>query len=123
MSSPRRAGFAPVVFDDHFWWSDLSSTSARGREVATTTRRTYERAGCPVAALRRCDDLGSDGTQLAGCVKVYLPPPAGPFGMVPRIVRSGTATKLALLAFGVRHPPRHSHATSVYKVADRRLHE
>jgi hypothetical protein len=122
MPASRRPGCAPVVFDDHLWWQDLARTSARGRTVAMATRHEYEHKGCPVAALRRCEDPGPDGTRLAACVKVYLPPPAGLFGMVFRIARGDGRTKLALLAFGVRHPPRHSHAPSVYQLAHRRLH-
>ena len=75
-----------------------------------------------MSSLRRCAEEGPDGTRLPSCVKVYLPPPAGPFGMVFRIARDETGTKLALLAFGMRHPPRHSNAPSVYWLADRRLH-
>lgn len=75
-----------------------------------------------MSSLRRCEAEGRDGTRLAACVKVYLPPPAGPFGMVFRIARDDKGTKLALLAFGVRHPPRHANAPSVYRLADRRLH-
>jgi len=41
--------------------------------------------------------------------------------MVFRIARDEVGTKLALLAFGVRHQPRHSNAPSVYRLADRRL--
>ncbi len=122
MVRPRRPGHAPVVFDDHLWSQDLARTSAGGRRIAAATRRDYERRGCPVASLRRCEDEGPDGTQLPACVKVYLPPPVGPFGMVFRIARDAHSTKLALLAFGVRHPPRGSHASSVYRVAHRRLH-
>ena len=122
MATPRRPGHAPVVFDDRFWWQDLARTNARGRSVASHTRREYERRGCPVSSLRRCEDEGPDGTRLPACVKVYLPPPIGPFGMVFRIARNDSGTKLAMLAFGVRHPPRHANAPSVYRLADRRLH-
>jgi len=92
MPVSRRPGYAPVVFDDHFWSQSL----------------------------RRCEE-GRDGTRLPICVKVYLPPPAGPFGMVFRIARDNVGTKLTLLAFGVRHPPRHSNAPSVYRLAHWRL--
>jgi hypothetical protein len=121
MPAPRRPGHAPVVFDDRFWSQDLTRTSTRGRAVATSTRHAYERHGCPVATLRRCAEEGLDGTRLPGCVKAYLPPPAGRFGMVFRIARNADGTTLALLAFGVRHQPHHSNAPTVYRLADRRL--
>jgi hypothetical protein len=122
MSASRRPGYAPVVFDDHIWSQDLARTSVHGRAVVTSTRRAYDRRGCPVTSLRRCEEEGADGTRLPGCVKVYLPPPAGRFGMVFRIARDETGTKLTMLAFGMRHPPRHANAPSVYRLADRRLH-
>lgn len=121
MPAPRRPAHAPVVFDDRFWSRDLARTSARGRTAATNTRREYERHGCRVSTLRRCEAEGPDGTRLPGCVKVYLPQPAGPFGIVFRIARDATGTKLAVLAFGMRHQPRHSNAPSVYAIANRRL--
>jgi len=42
-------------------------------------------AGVPIASLKPCDAAGADGTQLVGCAKVYLPPPAGPHGLVLRL--------------------------------------
>jgi hypothetical protein len=56
-------------------------------------------------------------------VKVYLPPPAGPLGLVYRIAKDGTGRLyLDHLAFGVRHLPAGSKAESVYQIAHRRLH-
>jgi hypothetical protein len=75
-----------------------------------------------VATLRRCDEEGTDGTRLVACVKVHLPPPAGPFGMVFRVSHDSSRAKLAVVAFGVRHPSRSSNAPSVYRLAHRRLH-
>lgn len=46
-------------------------------------RRTDERG--PVSThgeLRLCEAEGSEGTELPHCLKVYLSPPAGRFGMV-----------------------------------------
>src|SRR5690349_12446746 len=76
MPVSRRPGYAPVVFDDRLWSQDLTRTSTRGRSVAISARHQYERRGCLVSSLRRCDEEGPDGTRLPGCVKVYLPPPA-----------------------------------------------
>jgi hypothetical protein len=60
---------------------------------------------------------------LPGCVKVYVPPPGGPLGLVYRLAKNKDG-RLCLdhLAFGVRHHPPGSAAESVYLVAHRRLH-
>lgn len=56
-------------------------------------------------------------------MKVYLPPPGGPLGLVFRIARDEKGRLyLDHLAFGVRHLPPGSKAESVYEVAHRRLH-
>lgn len=77
----------------------------------------------PFNGLRNCDAEGRDGTSLSGCVKVYLPPPAGRFGMVFVLVIAASGPRLRYLAFGVRHHPAGSHAPTVYEIAHRRLRE
>lgn len=75
-------------------------------------------------ALFACDEDARDGTSLPGCVKVYIPPPGGPLGMVCRLAKNKDGRLyLDHLAFGVRHYPPGSNAESVYRVAHRRLHE
>ena len=70
-----------------------------------------------------CDEDARDGTSLPGCVKVYLPPPAGPLGLVYQIARNKQGRLyLDHLAFGVRHHPPGSRAETVYQLAHRRLH-
>ena len=63
------------------------------------------------------------GSSLPGCVKVYLPPPAGKFGIVFEIDRQAGNLVLAYLAFGVRHHPLDSDALTVYQLAHQRLNE
>ena len=113
---------APVVFDAEAWAEDLQPAS--GREVAVDSRARLEREGQPVSELRACDAEGRDGTRLAGCLKVYLPPPAGPWGFVFLLGRStdGGPARLEFLAFGLRHPPEGTRRPSVYAIAHRRLH-
>ena len=66
---------------------------------------------------------GSDGTELPNCAKVYLPPPAGRFGMVFNLtIDSDGRPVLGFLAFGVRHEPRDSHSATVYQLAHEPLH-
>jgi hypothetical protein len=56
-------------------------------------------------------------------MKVYLPPPGGPFGLVYRIVKDDQGRLyLDHLAFGMRHQPPGSKTKSVYQVAHLRLH-
>ena len=43
---------------------------------------------------------------LPDCAKVYLPPPAGRFGMIFRVIKVEDRPCLAYVAFGVRHHPR-----------------
>jgi hypothetical protein len=119
--SNKRAGRAPALFDDAAFAEDLKRTSDAGREVATAARSEYEQDGAPIDDLLACDEEGPDGTMLTNCMKVYLPRPAGKFGMVFRIELREAKSFLAYAAFGVRHHPRDSHAPTVYEIADRRL--
>lgn len=118
-----RARVFRVHFDEASFAEDLAAMSAPAAEVARQTRERYGTQGVPVAELRRCEDEGRDGTRLAGCVKAYLPAPAGRFGMVLRFAVIDDQLRLAYLAFGVRHHPRGSHAQTVYQLAHRRLHD
>ena len=77
----------------------------RRQQVARQAREQYGTQGVPVAELRRCEDEGRDGTRLAGCVKAYLPPPAGRFGMVLRFAVIDDQLRLAYPAFGGAPPP------------------
>ena len=115
----REAGYAEVLFDNLAFEADLRHA---GGEVAAAVRHDYEQHGVPVADLLACDAEGRDSTHLPGCVKVYLPRPAGKFGMVFAIHRQAGRLLLAYLAFGARHHPRDSNALTVYQIADRRLH-
>jgi hypothetical protein len=79
--------------------------------------------GAPVAELRACEAEAPDGTRLASCVKVYLPPPVGHTGMAFRLVRDRQGhLGLAYAAFGLRHPSSDMRQPAVYQVAHRRLH-
>jgi hypothetical protein len=118
MPRKPRPGHASVVFADDAFDEDIARS---GREIAEAARRRYERDGVPVDELRRVQDEGPDGTILLGCLKVYLPPAVGRFGMIFQLGIEETGARLRYLAFGVRHQPKGSHALTVYEVADRRL--
>lgn len=118
-ANPRRI---PAHIDPATWTEDIGQTGATDRKSIEAAKRRYEHSGVPLTELRPCDAEGRDGTELPDCVKVYLPAPAGRFGMVFSVDRTSTGPTLAYLAFGVRHQPRDSNAQTVYQLADRRLH-
>jgi hypothetical protein len=101
----------------------MRRTSDTGREVALASRAEYEGHGVPLDELLACEEEGPEGTALAHCMKIYLPRPAGKFGMVFRIALRENKARLAYAAFGVRHHPRDSHAPTVYEIADCRLRD
>jgi hypothetical protein len=121
LSRPGRRGF-PAYFDQTAWEEDLARSTPAGRHAAEIARRDYERGGVPVEHLRRVQEHGDDGTVLPDCAKVYLPLPAGRFGMIFRAIRVEDKPLLAYLAFGVRHHPRSSRRPTVYQLAHQRLH-
>ena len=111
----------PARFDPEAFREDMARTTPAGRDAAETARRRYEADGVPRSELRPCDPEHRDGTELPQCLKVYLPPPAGRFGMVFRFVIAGDGPRLDYLAFGVRHHPPGSNAPTAYEIAHRRL--
>ena len=121
MPTPRRAGRARVVFDDVLWDEDLTRASTEATRAATRAREQLEQHGAPLDALRACDEQGRDGARLPGCLKLYVPLPAGPWGIVFQLARDQHGSLLAVLAFGLRHPPA-GRRSSVYAIADQRLH-
>jgi hypothetical protein len=111
-----------VHFDQDAWEEDLARTTPAGCQAAEDARKEYERDGIPFEQMRRVQDHGHDGTVLPNCAKVYLPPPAGRFGMVFRAISMDGKPHLAYLAFGVRHQPRDSRRPTVCQIAHQRLH-
>lgn len=109
-------------FDADAFREDMARTTATGREAAESAKRDYEANGVPRPELRPCEAEGRDGTELPECLKVYLPPPKGRFGMVFKFVMAEVGPRLEYLAFGVRHHPSDSNAETVYQVAHQRLH-
>lgn len=112
----------PAHFDSDSWSEDMRRATQTGRAAAEHARRSYTRHGIPLAELRPCQPEGRDGTRLSNCVKVYLPPPNGKFGMVLSVDSAAGNPILVYLAFGARHHPHGSKAATVYEVAHRRLH-
>lgn len=76
--------------------------------------------GVPHEWLFRCEKEGHDGTRLGGCVKFYIPRPAGQWGAVLAADVEASKPALVLVAVGERHPDR-LWRQSVYEIAHRRL--
>ncbi len=110
-------------FDPDALAEDLHHATRVGRQVGERERDRLEREGIAPGQLYACQPEGRDGTRLAGCIKTYLPPPAGQWGMVFTAEREQADGSLVLvcLAFGIRHPQR-PWQPSVYQVAHARLH-
>lgn len=89
--------------------------------MAAEARGEFEANGVPIPQLKACEPEGPGGTQLPHCVKVYLPAPDGPHGMVFEIERISGRLRLLYAAFGLRHPDPQMRQPSVYEVAHRRL--
>lgn len=100
---------------------DLAHCTAAGRSAIETMLSALSKEGISRGWLRRCEAEGRDGTRLGGCVRLYIPQPAGQWGAVfAADVEDGTPV-LVLIAVGERHPER-PWRPSVYEVAHRRLH-
>lgn len=112
---------SPAVFDDALFAVDVKRASDAGANAARAARKRFEGEGVPRDELRLCEPAGTEGAELPHCLKVYLPPPAGRFGMVFQLEIVAGHGQLRYVAFGVRHHPRESNAESVYEIAHRRL--
>jgi hypothetical protein len=115
----RREPRLTALFNEARWSTDVQRLGARGRQLAEATRHRLERDGVALPELHRCQAEGPEGTQLAGCVKLYLDD--------WRLVFVGAATRdgrpaLLCIALGLGHPPADSTAPSAYRIAHRRLH-
>lgn len=117
-----RRGHARVLFNEGAFAEDTIRSGRAGAKALRDARSQFEREGVEFKTLRRCESESREGIKLPACVKVYLPPPAGKFGMVLRFIRDSEGLALRYLAFGIRHHPRDSNAPTVYDIAHRRLH-
>lgn len=116
-SGPRFA----VHVDDQALAEDLSHGSDASRAAIRPVVERLRCDGVPARWLKRCEAEARDGTRLPGCVKLYIPQPAGPWGAVFAADIAAGAPRLLLLAVGERHPAAASRP-SVYAIAHRRLH-
>jgi hypothetical protein len=110
----------PVRVDEKLLAEDLSRTARAARAAIESVMVEVRRDGVPYEWLRRCEEEGRDGTRLGGCVKFYLPRPAGRWGAVLAGDEEATKPALVLVAVGERHPAQRW-KPSVYEIAHRRL--
>lgn len=126
MPAEARAHRLTVAFDEPVWREATRGFSGRALEIATSARTQAEQRGVALAEVLPCEELGPDGTMLAGCAKLYLPfaeAPASerPFAFVLQIARNEKAELVwVFVAFGPRHPG--AGVRSVYERAHRQLH-
>lgn len=112
----------PVVFDDGVLTVDLERLPGAAAVALHAVRARVERiGGLPYTQLAACHSEGRDGTDLAGCVKTYVPWPTGPWGIVFSAGENADLPfALYTIAYGRRHPTGPGQL-SVYKIAHRRL--
>jgi hypothetical protein len=121
MPSRDRPSTVPTVFDDSILAVDLKRLPTAAKTALCDVRRHVQLdGGIPRDRLKRCQAEGRDGTDLAGCVKTYVPWPDGPWGIVFR-AGEGPNRSFAIytIAYGRRHP--RARRTSVYELVHRRL--
>lgn len=113
----------PVAFDELAIAEDLARLGQAGvAAFAEFGRGISALDGLPRERLLACEAEGRDGTRLPGCVKTYVPWPAGRFGVVMVAVsHPERPVELRVIAFGVRHHPRRARALTVYQIAHQRL--
>lgn len=113
-----------VRFVEPWLEEDLKERPRIVRAGARVAREELERDGLDPDDRRveRCQEIGSDGTELGGCVKFTLPL-SGHWRMVlvALVLRDGDSEAYLCLAVGQAHP-RRGEGPSVYEIADRRLH-
>lgn len=110
----------PVHVDERELTEDLGHASDAGRAAIGSFVEQLKADGVPRRWLKRCDPDAQDGTRLPGCVKVYIPQPAGQWGAVLLGGLVEGKPMLFLLAVGERHPGA-PWRPSVYEIAHRRL--
>ncbi|MET0604616.1 MAG: hypothetical protein ABW167_21710 [Baekduia sp.] len=72
------ARWLAVRFEETVWQEAIRGFSREPLQIAMSARRVAERHGIALADVYPCEAIGSDGTQLVGCAKLYLPVGDGP---------------------------------------------
>src|SRR5262245_19443195 len=77
-----------VHVDERALADDLARASDAAKAAIEPMLQSLKADGVPAAWLKRCDAEARDGTRLPGCVKLYIPPPAGRWGALGSWSRS-----------------------------------
>jgi hypothetical protein len=78
MAIRRCPTIVPTVFDDSILASDLKRLTPAAKTALCTVRQHARLdGGIPRDRLKRCQADARDATDLAGCVKTYVPWPDG----------------------------------------------
>lgn len=124
MAEPGGGQRLEVRFSEGVWRQAIRGFSGRALEVASAARNRIERNGIELGRLRPCEAEGPDGTELAGCAKLYLPDRRSvseqPFAFVLQLARTDEGLIFVFVAFGPRHPG--AGVRSAYERAHRQLH-
>jgi hypothetical protein len=76
-----------VRIDEILFAEDLARCTQAARAAIEPTVASLQDVGLPVKWLRRCEGEGRDGTRLGGCVKFYIPQPAGRWARFSRLMK------------------------------------
>jgi hypothetical protein len=129
VASPKRTPPpVSIKFRSPAWEEEVERLDERSpaRIQAERARREIE-GGRATLAWQRCKTENDDGTQLAGCSKLYVPldaegASAAPYGFVFRLAKADDGTLIwNFIAFGERHP-NNPNTRTVYERAHKRLH-
>ena len=109
-------------FDDRLFEADLRRVPEVGRDALRSARARFEQDGVSATDRRLCQAEHPSGTQLPGCLKVYIPDFGGPWRIVQITRFADDALGLEYVAAGLGHPPAAGVRRSVYELAHYRLH-
>jgi len=84
---------------DEVLTEDLARCTKAARTAIEPVIAEVRRDGVPFE-WRHCEEEGHDGTRLGGCVKFYIPRPAGQWGAVLAGDEEATKPALVLVAVG-----------------------
>jgi hypothetical protein len=109
----------PVAFDELAMAEDLARLGEAGARALAELGREIERlGGLPRERLMACEAHGRDGTRLGGCVKTYVPWPAGRFGAV-MVGVTHPERPIGFAGDRVRRPPSTARGARVDRLRDR----
>jgi hypothetical protein len=85
-----------VRFDEPLWQDVLGGLTREHQQIASAAHSAAERDGVALCDVHACAARGTDGTELAGCVKLYVPVSDGSSTGASRHTVSGRASRQEL---------------------------